>query len=367
MSYKYLTPHYRKRAKELKIQLPQDITDDIMNVESLSNNFTEEEDSAKKLDKLLATAIKKEVEAKEAEIKKTEKDISRREKLEEEQEEREKAEKEKQKIRGLMDQECRQLGIPEGSSEEEIKNTRDEISHWQQRAVKTGLKITATKEQIIKSETMKKEFLDRAKAAGHPNPEKATEVEVKKLEAEQKVATSKKEKFVERATAAGHEDPENATEDEVIKLENDAVTAADWAKRAIAVNLPENASPEKVAEEEEKIKTATDARTAELDELNLSADASDDEIEAAKQKVITDAEEAEKAALATEDEKLPANYRAVKKLFDAGKTVVSKAELKEAGFNTGFFGPLGSSGCVVGDFRLSRKYPAETDYTISKR
>ena len=365
MPYKYLTPHYRKRAKELKIQLPQDITDDIMNIESLSNNFTEEEDSAKKLDKLLATAIKKEVEAKEAEIKKTEKDISRREKLEEEQEEREKAEKEKQKIRGLMDQECRQLGIPEGSSEEEIKKTRDEISHWQQRAVKTGLKITATKEEIIKSETMKKEQSERAKALGLA--EDAPIKDIEKAEATQKVINAKKAKFVERATAAGHEDPENATYEEVIKLENDAVTAADWAKRAIAVNLPEDSTPEKVAEEEAKIKTATDARTAELDELNLSADASDDEIEAAKQKVITDAEEAEKAALATEDEKLPANYRAVKKLFDAGKTVVSKAELKEAGFNTGFFGPLGSSGCVVGDFRLSRKYPAETDYTISKR
>jgi len=64
--------------------------------------------------------------------------------------------------------------------------------------------------------------------------------------------------------------------------------------------------------------------------------------------------------------KLPPNVQAVTKLFDAGKTKVSRAELKEAGFNTGFFGSLGSSGSVVGEFRLSRNYPAETDYTISK-
>ena len=114
------------------------------------------------------------------------------------------------------------------------------------------------------------------------------------------------------------------------------------AKRAKALGLPEDASEAKILEEEKKLS----------------------ESEASK-KAATEAEAARKAAEAA-DGKLSTNEKALKKLHDAGKTTVSLADLKGAGFDTGFFGPIGVNGCKEGNYLLYRDSQYESSFQLTK-
>ena len=60
------------------------------------------------------------------------------------------------------------------------------------------------------------------------------------------------------------------------------------------------------------------------------------------------------------------NYGALQNLFNLGKTTVTTSELKKAGFNTGFFGPIGPDGCEIKEFKLHRSDPFSETFTLSK-
>jgi len=80
------------------------------------------------------------------------------------------------------------------------------------------------------------------------------------------------------------------------------------------------------------------------------------------------AEEAAKQAKIAELSKpASSNKQALANLFELGKTTVTTAELKKAGFDTGFFGPIGPNGCKIGEFVLYRDSISSTTFTLTKK
>lgn len=102
---------------------------------------------------------------------------------------------------------------------------------------------------------------------------------------------------------------------------------------------------------------------AEQQRLAAQKEADQKEIDKKKlaEKTKSEKEKAEKEKLQkekSEEEELlkPAttNYGALEKLFKQGKKNVSINDLKQAGFNTGWTGPIGFNGCKIKEFELYR-------------
>lgn len=77
--------------------------------------------------------------------------------------------------------------------------------------------------------------------------------------------------------------------------------------------------------------------------------------------------EAKEARIAELSKPASNDKQALSNLFELGKTSVTIAELKKAGFNTGFFGEIGPTGCTIGEFKLYRKDPSESVFTLTKK
>ncbi len=124
--------------------------------------------------------------------------------------------------------------------------------------------------------------------------------------------------------------------------------------RAKAVKLPassteaEISAAEKAISEESEL-TKNNLRTR-AKKVNLSDDATESDID--------NAEKAEKTKQAeTEELKKPAksNAGALENLFKLNHKTVTVAQLKAAGFNTGWLGPIGMHGCTCGNYRIYRE------------
>lgn len=174
-------------------------------------------------------------------------------------------------------------------------------------------------------------------------------------------------------------DKKQEFEDALLELDEDAQNKitrfleqrdgnTELAQRAIAVNLPAQSSEaEIIAAEKKRTQLAERAKAVDLSEGVSEAKI----IEAEKAKTAAAAKTAEETAAAAakkaEESKLPRNELALKKLLDAGKTKVTYADLKGAGFDMGFFtSPIGMSGCQVGAYRLYRASQYDTEFELSK-
>lgn len=166
--------------------------------------------------------------------------------------------------------------------------------------------------------------------------------------------------------------------EEEFELEEEE-TAADKVKRealearAIAVGLAKDATEKQIIAAEAKAKKDTEnsAKAAEDAKklaaravaVGLAATATEDEVKEAEKtaKKKKDTEEDESKKPATSD------AGALEKLHKAGKTSVTKEELKAAGFNTGTWGKLGPQGCSVGGYKLYREDHFSGPFTLSKK
>jgi hypothetical protein len=77
--------------------------------------------------------------------------------------------------------------------------------------------------------------------------------------------------------------------------------------------------------------------------------------------------EAKQARIAELSKPASNDKQALSNLFELGKTTVTTAELKKAGFDTGFFGEIGPTGCTIGEFKLYRKDASESVFTLTKK
>lgn len=150
----------------------------------------------------------------------------------------------------------------------------------------------------------------------------------------------------------------------------------------IMAKLPEHFDMIDEEEEKRKAKEAAAAAQAEekrkKDEAAAKEKAQREQQSAAEKKAKEDKEKADKEEkerqaaakkAAEEEENKPAtsDLGALEKLHKKGKTTVTKAELKAAGFNTGFFGSIGPNGCTVGKYRLYREDPNSDTFQLLVR
>ncbi len=159
----------------------------------------------------------------------------------------------------------------------------------------------------------------------------------------------------------------DATESEIVKAEKKAQSeteerSAQLKARAKKVNLPEDASEEKIAETERKLGEDSQKESALNDRakaVNLPVGSTEAEIVKAEQKAKEETEELDKPA--------KTNGGALEKLFKKGKKTVTLNDLSSAGFDTGFFGPVGIHGCTAGDYRIFREDPNSRTFDLLKK
>jgi hypothetical protein len=114
----------------------------------------------------------------------------------------------------------------------------------------------------------------------------------------------------------------------------------------------------------EKTKAAKEKADKEKAEKELA-----DKAKADKEKADQEAAAKAKAAAEAEELAKPAttNHGALEKLFKQGKTTVSSQDLKKAGFNTSFTGPIGFNGCKIKEFELYRDDQYSETFELSKK
>lgn len=100
-------------------------------------------------------------------------------------------------------------------------------------------------------------------------------------------------------------------------------------------------------------------------EINQKAQADNEAKEKANAKAQADKKAADDAAELAKP--ATTNYGALDKLYKQGKTTVSMADLKRAGFNTGFTSPIGINGCVIKEYELYRDYQYSDTFELSKK
>lgn len=151
-----------------------------------------------------------------------------------------------------------------------------------------------------------------------------------------------------------------------IDAELDAIDADIMQTLPDYFELEDEAETLKAKEAEEKEKQA---------QQKAKKDAKTNTKQAVKKVVAQDrddnakkAEEAAKQAKIAELSKpASSNKQALANLFELGKTTVTTAELKKAGFNTGFWGPIGPDGCKINEYTLHRKNADSDTFTLSKK
>lgn len=233
------------------------------------------------------------------------------------------------------------------------------------RAKAVGLDENATEQQIIKKENQMKQQKERAKALGLR--EDATIEEIEAAEIKKRKEKQEKLALARRAKKAGL--PENATLKQIEEAEALADETKKWGDRAEAVGLPRDASEAAILEQEKKIKDKKEARKKDIEELGLPDDATDQDIANAKKKKADEGEEArKKQEKEAELNKLGSDERALKILYDRGKTQVSLDDLRAEKFNVdGFLSPLGPNGCNIGRYKLYRDDPLAKTLKLTKR
>ena len=88
----------------------------------------------------------------------------------------------------------------------------------------------------------------------------------------------------------------------------------------------------------------------------------------AVKKVVTDEKEkAERERIEKLSQPASNDRQALSNLYELGKREVTMDDLKKAGFDTGFFGKIGPSGCKVNEFTLYRSNPMAEKFTLSKK
>ncbi len=147
------------------------------------------------------------------------------------------------------------------------------------------------------------------------------------------------------------------------------------SKRAIAVGLTADATETQIIKAEREKSASNQAekdKKAKLSErakkVGLPASASESEIEKAEKDKSEGDKEAERKKLEEEDAKpATSNEGALEKLHKKGKTSVTTAELKAAGFNTGFMGPIGPYGWDGKQYSISRQIATSDTFQLTKR
>lgn len=169
-------------------------------------------------------------------------------------------------------------------------------------------------EEIAKAEKAKKELAEKQKIAEQKEKEEKEAIAEKERLSAQK-AEEEKEALVEKERLA-----EQATLDANNKI------ASELKARAEKVNLP--------------------------------GDSSEAEIVKAEAKAAAIAEELKKPATT--------DHGALEKLFQRGHKTVTITELKNAGFDTGFLGPIGMHGCTCGKYRIYRANANSSTFELLK-
>jgi hypothetical protein len=126
---------------------------------------------------------------------------------------------------------------------------------------------------------------------------------------------------------------------------------------------------------EDEAETIAAQKKAEQDAAQKKAekDAAKKHTKVAVKKVVAEDQtqkkeaEAKQARIAELSKPASNDKQALSNLFELGKTTVTTAELKKAGFNTGFFGEIGPTGCTIGEFKLYRKDASESVFTLTKK
>lgn len=116
---------------------------------------------------------------------------------------------------------------------------------------------------------------------------------------------------------------------------------------------------EKAKQEQQKAKKQAKTSTKEAVKKVVAQDRDDNAKKAE--------EAARQARIAELSKPASSNKQALANLFELGKTTVTKAELTKAGFDTGFFGPIGPNGCKIGEFVLYRDSISSTTFTLTKK
>ena len=113
-------------------------------------------------------------------------------------------------------------------------------------------------------------------------------------------------------------------------------------------------------EEEENEKAAQQKKEAEKGEIAKKE---------AEKKEAEKLESESKARAAEEELNTPAktNPEALEKLFKQGKEKVTISELKKAGFDTGWFGPIGLHGCTCGNYSIYRENSNSGTFELFKK
>jgi len=290
-------------------------------------------------------------------------------------------------------QRAEKAGLASDAKLEEIEEAEKAIKALRNRAIKVDLEEDATEEEIIAAEEAagagsqkaKGYFTKRAKKLELPEDATLDDIEAeearralikraKKLEladdaTEEECEAKEAELLSERAEKAGL--PADATIEQIKKAENSSVSeralaiglaadatkkevveaekAASLVERAKAVDLSEDATEEEVAEKEKGNKSSK------LSDLGLGEDATEEEIAAKEEELKGIGKDGKRT-----------NAQVLEFLYKKGKKSVTKAELKDAGFNVGFWGPLSDSGNTrAGNYRLNKSYD-DTEWTLVK-
>lgn len=183
-------------------------------------------------------------------------------------------------------------------SEEEEERKKEDARKRQEAAQEIGLPHNATWEAITEARQTREKLDKRAKKVG--------------------LQTGSTIKQIEDAEAE-HEKKRMDEAEKVGKLKQY------MSKRAQRIGLPEDATLEEIEEAETKQAEAETKKTQEKESVKNT--------KTPKNK----------------------NYEVLKKLHHAGTAEVTREQLSKEGFNTGFFGPLSSTGCKIGEFVLTKK------------
>lgn len=151
------------------------------------------------------------------------------------------------------------------------------------------------------------------------------------------------------------------------KLEDDL----DTIDAEIMKTLPDYFDIEDEAEikrkEEEKKKAdkaAKDAAAAAAAEKKQNKTKSK---QAVKKVIDDEKQKADQERIAKLQQPATSDYQALSNLWELGKRSVTTQELKAAGFNTGFWGSIGPTGCTKKEFTLFRRNPESNTFTLSKK
>ena len=137
-----------------------------------------------------------------------------------------------------------------------------------------------------------------------------------------------------------------------IEDEEEELSKKELEKQALA---EKNRLAEQKANEEKEIISALKARAQ---AVNLPDDSTEADIIEAEAKAKIEADELAKPATT--------DSGALEKLFKRGKKTVTISELKSAGFDTGFMGPIGMHGVTCGNYKIYRSNPGSSTFELFK-